>query len=93
MCSKLLRSRVDDGCSDVGASTWDMRKKAMKEQKKDSQNKKMSEKSLELQKKIERSPFSFGTNNGEFVPVYGPFAWTPDDLRKCRSSVSGSTVL
>ena len=67
--------------------------KTMKEQKKDSQNKKMSDKSLELNKKIERSPFSFGTNNGEFVPVYGPFAWSPEDLRKCRSSVSGSTVL
>lgn len=65
----------------------------MKEQKKVSQGRKMSEKSLGLQKKVERSPFSFGTNNGDFIPVYGPFAWSPDDLRKCRSSVSGSTVL
>lgn len=65
----------------------------MKEQKENPQNKKISEKSLELQKKIERSPFSFGTAKSEFVPVYGPFAWSPEDLRKCRSSVSGSTVL
>ena len=61
----------------------------MKEQKENPQNKKISEKSLELQKKIERSPFSFGTTKSEFVPVYG----SPEDLRKCRSSVSGSTVL
>ena len=65
----------------------------MKEQKKDSQDKKISKKNLEFQKRIEHNPFSFGTSKGEFVPVYGPFAWSLEDLQKCRSSVSGSTVL
>lgn len=65
----------------------------MKEQKKDSQDEKKTKKSLELQKRIEHTPFSFGTNKGEFIPVYGPFAWSLEDLRKCRSSVSESTIL
>lgn len=65
----------------------------MKEQKKNFQNKKRSVKSRELQKKIERSPFSFNTSKEVFVPVYGPFAWSLEDLRNCRSSASGSTVL
>ena len=62
--------------------------KIAKKEKRDSAKKlaHISCRQRRLQKAIEESQFKF---YGSFVPVYGPFAWSPDsELCKMRTSDS-----
>ena len=56
------------------------------------EERKLSAKSLELRKKIEESKFEFDATGTKFVPNYGPFAWNAEEIRQCNMFVSGSTT-
>ena len=51
----------------------------------------LSRSAQKLQDKVNKSPFQFGVSSEPFVPVYGPFAWKPDEIARSKPSVSNVT--